>query len=51
MLRFKATLVTLTFATTLAGAQPAADTVAKLDTISQHLRRIGSANGEAIWPG
>jgi hypothetical protein len=51
MLRFTTTFVVLTFAATLAGAQPQADTVAKLDTIAQHLTRIGRAHGEAIWPG
>jgi hypothetical protein len=32
-------------------AQPRADTLAKLDSIAQHLTRIGKANGEKIWPG
>lgn len=37
--------------TRVAGAQAPADTVARLDTIVQHLTRIGRASGESIWPG
>jgi hypothetical protein len=32
-------------------AQPRADTLAKLDSVAQHLTRIGRASGEKIWPG
>jgi hypothetical protein len=34
-----------------ADAQPSADTVAKLDSVAQHLTRVGRASGETIWPG
>jgi hypothetical protein len=51
MPRFEITLVILTLGATLAGAQPSADTVARLDTVAQHLTRLGRAHGEEIWPG
>jgi len=51
MQRFTITTVILTLGATRAGAQPSADTVVRLDTIAQHLTRIGRAHGEAIWPG
>ena len=44
-------MVALAPVTATALAQPPADTVAKLDSIAQHLTRIGRASGEKIWPG
>ena len=32
-------------------AQPSGDTVATLDSVANHLSRIGRASGEKIWPG
>ena len=51
MRHFTTALLLLALAPTLSGAQAPADTVARLDTIAQHLTRIGRASGEAIWPG
>lgn len=44
-------LASLAPVTATALAQPAADTVAKLDSVARHLTRIGRASGENIWPG
>jgi hypothetical protein len=44
-------VIVLLVAAQVSGAQPPADTVAKLDSIAQHLTRIGRASGERIWPG
>ncbi|HUQ98940.1 MAG TPA: hypothetical protein VM166_05745 [Gemmatimonadaceae bacterium] len=51
MMRLPTIVFILAAATTKASAQAPADTVAALDTIVQHLTRIGRASGESIWPG
>jgi hypothetical protein len=51
MRRFTSVLFFLPFAPQVSIAQAPPDTVAGLDTIVQHLTRIGRESGGKIWPG